>query len=102
MNGPNPATGAHPPALSGVLAQARACASASGASLVAELAALASCTTEEIANVSETELGIPYFSLHVLRAVTPEFSQIAFTDCVNRAIYPLPLTQGGYFVMPDP
>jgi general secretion pathway protein E len=91
-----------PASLSSLLAQARARAHDSGRTLVVELAALAGCTTDEIASASEPELGMPYFPLQALRATAPEFVQVGFTDCVNRAIYPLQLARGCYFVVPDP
>lgn len=84
------------------LSQARSRASANGRALVVELAALAGRTPDEVACASELELGIPYFFPQSLAETAPEFHQISFTDCVNRAIYPLKVGDVFYFVVPDP
>lgn len=88
--------------LSSLLQVARERASQKNSTLILELATLSGCTPEQIAQVSEAALGVSYFPMQTLMGHPPEFSQISFTDCVNRAIYPLQLAEDCYFVVADP
>ncbi len=89
-------------ALGSLVAHARANAAKNNRPLVTELTTLARCTTDEIAETSESVLGLRYFSLQALVETTPQFVQISFTDCVNRAILPILLGDEVCFVVSDP
>lgn len=73
-----------------------------GHDLFKELATLAQRDVASIAEVAESEFGIPYFDLATLTGHTPNFVQVSFTECVNRGIYPLQIKSNCYFAVTDP
>ena len=75
---------------------------AGGGDLAAELAALAGCSLADLARRAPLELHMPFHAPDALAAQAPQFAQVSFTDCAQRAIYPLRAGADALFVVSDP
>ena len=88
--------------LQNLLHEARTSSKTTKRSLALELATLAGCKTEDIAERSAAELDVPYFSFSALSEQAPDFHSISFTECSQRLIVPLAIHQKSVFVVADP
>ena len=89
-------------ALGCLLAPARANAHENGSSLLSELATLAGCSADVVANASESAFGMRHFALSAMAEAIPELTHISLTECIERGIFPLRCAGSLYFVVADP
>ena len=85
-----------------LLPQARAQSQQTKRSLVIELATLAQCTTDLIAERSVEEFSLPFFTYTTLNEQSPDFHLISFTECSQKNIIPIFYQKKPYFVVTDP
>jgi general secretion pathway protein E len=88
--------------LHAMLAPARAAALAGDGDVVAELLLRAACTSGQLASVAQAVFGIDYIEAVEISAQAPDLTQVGFTDCFVRAIYPMRLPGRLQFVVADP
>lgn len=89
-------------ALGRYLMQARTRARGNGGDVASELVGLTACSADELASIAESVFGIGYLPVQALLDSPPDFSRISFTDCINRAIYPLKIDGNECFALADP
>jgi general secretion pathway protein E len=85
-----------------LLPAARTKAAASGRCLSVELLELAGGTDEELERLSNAVLGVTYLSQQRLFDQGLDLSQLSFTDCANRSVFPYRLNGQQRFAVADP
>jgi general secretion pathway protein E len=84
------------------LARARTVALAGEGDVAGELLLLAPCTQAQLASAAQPLFGIDFLPAEALPAQAPDLTQVGFTDCLARAIYPLRRAGLLQFVVADP
>ena len=88
--------------LGAMLAQARTSALAGAGDVAGELMALAACTQAQLTNAAQSLFGIDFVPAEEVGAQAPDLTQVGFTDCLARAIYPARRDGHLQFIVADP